>query len=250
MSYKVLLDLISASFPLKIFVYILGSSARLMCCITNSKLSGVIPNQFIFSNDDGFKPLISSGLWHLPPGVGQVNSPAPLGSAWYVLRSWLARLVEDGLRGTLGISRSLAYLPAFVYTAVAGNQQRAESTLFLESWAHNWHENTSTSLCGLKCIVTPAQTQRVERETPPLDGKSCRVTLQRSETQERVTDTAVFATSPPELPSPGTLISIPGGENQAFVFWARIPDDSAKSLKDRPWRALSILKACHLHSAL
>lgn len=105
-------------------------------------------------------------------------------------------------------------------------------------------------LAKAHCDTRPASKKSGERETPPLDGKSCKVTLQRSEARERATNTAVFAISPPEPPSPGTLISVAGGENQAFMSSASIPDDSAKSPKDRPWRAPSTVKAHRLPSAI
>lgn len=105
-------------------------------------------------------------------------------------------------------------------------------------------------LAKAHCDTRPASKKSGERETPPLDGKSCKVTLQRSEARERATNTAVFAISPPELPSPGTLVSVAGGENQAFMSSASIPDDSAKSPKDRPRRAPSTVKAHRLPSAI
>lgn len=105
-------------------------------------------------------------------------------------------------------------------------------------------------LAKAHCDTRPDLKKSGERETPPLDGKSCKATLQRSEARERATNTAVFAISPPEPPSPGTLVSIAGGENQAFMSSASIPDDSAKSPKDRPWRAPSTVKAHRLPSAI
>lgn len=74
------------------------------------------------------------------------------------------------------------------------------------------HENTSTSFCWLQRVGSPTQIRGVEKDTPSLDGKSCKVTLQRSWLQQKHSHFCNQSTGVPVSRDPASTI---GGKKQA-----------------------------------
>lgn len=147
-----------------------------------------------------------------------------------MLRSWLA--VGWSRMASEGQLDSPPYGPLFsswltcfcLHIRARVPRERAENTLLLESWAPNWHENTSTSFCWPTWVIRPVQIQRVEKEISISSWKKL-----QSHTTKVIDPGNPFLQSIYQSSIPDLTI---GGENQVFTFLGSVPDDAAKSLRD------------------